>query len=37
LDWTLVLGQRDLLWLLRGYVRHYNSAAAAPRLGVGGS
>lgn len=24
LDWTLVLGQRHLLRLLRGYVRHYN-------------
>jgi hypothetical protein len=24
LDWTLVLGRRRLLWLLRGYVRHYN-------------
>jgi putative transposase len=24
LDWTLVLGRRHLLWLLRGYVRHYN-------------
>jgi putative transposase len=24
LDWTLVLGQRHLLWLLRFYVRHYN-------------
>jgi putative transposase len=24
LDWTLVLGRRHLLRLLRGYVRHYN-------------
>jgi putative transposase len=24
LDWTLVLGRRHLLCLLRGYVRHYN-------------
>jgi hypothetical protein len=24
LDWTLVVGQRHLLRLLRGYVRHYN-------------
>jgi putative transposase len=24
LDWTLVFGPRHLLWLLRGYVRHYN-------------
>lgn len=24
LDWTLVLGRRHLLWLLRAYVRHYN-------------
>jgi transposase InsO family protein len=24
LDWTLVLGRRHLLWLLRSYVRHYN-------------
>jgi putative transposase len=24
LDWTLVLGQRHLLWLPRFYVRHYN-------------
>ncbi len=24
LDWTLVLGRRHLLGLLRGYVRHYN-------------
>jgi hypothetical protein len=34
LDWTLVLGRRDLLWLLRGYVRHYNPAAAAPGLAL---
>jgi putative transposase len=24
LDWTLVLGRRHLLRLLRGYIRHYN-------------
>jgi transposase InsO family protein len=24
LDWTLVLGQRHLLRLLRAYARHYN-------------
>jgi hypothetical protein len=24
LDWTLLLGRRHLLRLLRGYVRHYN-------------
>jgi putative transposase len=40
LDWTLVLGQRHLLWLLRGYVRHYNQqrphrglALAVPEAG----
>jgi putative transposase len=40
LDWTLVLGRRHLLRLLRGYVRHYNQqrphrglALAAPEAG----
>jgi transposase InsO family protein len=40
LDWTLVLGQRHLRRLLRGYVRHYNQqrphrglALAVPEVG----
>ncbi len=40
LDWTLVLGRRHLLRLLRGYVRHYNQqrphrglALAVPEAG----
>ncbi len=40
LDWTLVLGRRHLLRLLRGYVRHYNEqrphrslALAVPEAG----
>jgi putative transposase len=40
LDWTLVLGRRHLLLLLRVYVRHYNHqrphrglALAVPELG----
>jgi len=40
LDWTLVLGRRHLLWLLRGYLRHYNQqrphrglALAVPEAG----
>ena len=42
LDWTLVLGQRHLRRLLRGYVRHYNQqrphrglALAVPEVGSG--
>jgi Integrase core domain len=42
LDWTLVLGRRHLLRLLRGYVRHYNQqrphrslALAVPEAGSG--
>ncbi len=41
LDWTLVLGRRHLLRLLRGYVRHYNEqrphrslALAVPEAGA---
>lgn len=41
-DWTLVLGRRHLLRLLRGYVRHYNQqrphrslALAVPEAGSG--
>jgi putative transposase len=44
LDWTLVLGRRHLLRLLRGYVRHYNRqrphrglALAVPEAGERGS
>ena len=43
LDWTLVLGRRHLLRLLRRYVRHYNQqrphkpAATAPQPRVGRS
>jgi putative transposase len=40
LDWTLVLGQRHLRRLLRGYIRHYNQqrphrslALAVPEAG----
>jgi Integrase core domain len=42
LDWTLVLGRRHLLRLLRGYIRHYNEqrphrslALAVPEAGSG--
>jgi transposase InsO family protein len=44
LDWTLVVGRRHLLRLLRGYVRHYNQqrphrslALAVPEAGGRGS
>jgi putative transposase len=44
LDWTLVLGRRHLLRLLRGYVGHYNQqrphrglALAVPEAGERGS
>jgi len=30
LDWTLVLGRRHLLWILRGYVRHDNAQRPTP-------
>jgi putative transposase len=43
LDWTLVLGRRHLLWLLCGYVGHYNQqrphrglAMAVPEAGERG-
>jgi transposase InsO family protein len=42
LDWTLVLGRRHLLRLLRRYIRHYNQqrphrglALAVPEQGSG--
>jgi putative transposase len=34
LDWTLVLGRRHLLRLLRGYVRHYNQQRPHRSLGL---